>query len=69
MEEREKRELKNYFNDVIISLSDVDSLLIMGLAEANLGLFKEVEKHKLLAAKIRLVETAAPMHKINLQQP
>ena len=61
LEEREKHELKNYFNEVILSLGDVDSILIMGPAEAKLGLFKEVEKHKLLAAKVKSVETAAAM--------
>lgn len=61
LEEREKHELKNYFNEVILGLSDVDSILIMGPAEAKLGLFKEVEKHKLLAAKVKSVETAAAM--------
>ena len=60
--EREKHQLKSYFNKVITSLSDVDSLVVFGPAQTGQKFADELfNNHKDLHSKIIGVETADSM--------
>ena len=60
--EREKHQLKSYFNKVITSLSDVDSLVVLGPSQTGQKFANELfNNHKALHSKIMGVETADSM--------
>ena len=60
--DREKHQLKNYFNDIIKKINKADELVIFGPAKTNLKLVKEIIKnHKDLAKKIKKVEKSDSM--------
>ena len=43
--EREKHQLRNYFNELINQVQDADTLAIIGPAETRLKLKKEIDTH------------------------
>lgn len=60
--EREKHQLRNYFNDIIESINDTDALAIFGPAEAFMKFEKELEdNHKDLSKKVKTVTRADSM--------
>lgn len=60
--EREKHQLKKYFNEVASAIADADSIVIYGPAETNLKLEKELkENYKDIAKKVLKVEKADSM--------
>ena len=60
--EREKHQLRNYFNDIIESINDTDALAIFGPAEAFMKFEKELEDHhKDLRKKVKTVTRADSM--------
>ncbi|ULC57906.1 hypothetical protein MBM09_08230 [Flaviramulus sp. BrNp1-15] len=62
--EREKHQLKKYFNDVISEIKDANSIVIFGPAETAEKLHKEITKyHKNLEVKIKDVVKADSMTK------
>lgn len=62
--EREKHQLKNYFNDVISEINDANSIVLFGPAETAEKLHKEITKyHKNLEIKIKDVVKANSMTK------
>jgi stalled ribosome rescue protein Dom34 len=61
---REKRfmgHLEKYYDEVVSSLRDAESILIFGPGEAKGELKKHIEKHKELSGHIAGVETADKM--------
>lgn len=60
--EREKHQLKKYFNEIASVIADADSIVIYGPAETNLKLEKELkENYKDIAKKVLKVEKADSM--------
>lgn len=60
--DREKHQLKNYFNDIIKIIKNADEIVIFGPAKTNVKLEKEIIKnHKSLAEKIKKVEKSDSM--------
>jgi len=60
--EREKHQLKRYFNTIIEKVKDADALVIYGPAETYERLQKELEeRHPRLAAKVKEVKRADSM--------
>jgi hypothetical protein len=50
-EERIKRQLRHYYQEIIRRIQDANEILILGPGEAKTGLKKELEKSKELALK------------------
>jgi hypothetical protein len=61
LKERRKQQLKKYYRELIKTVHQADSTLIMGPGEAKKGLKTEIEKSKKLAQKIAKVETQDKM--------
>ena len=61
MEDRIKRHLKKYYQNIIQRIEDSDRLYIFGPGEAKIELRKEIEKKKAFASKKLQVETADKM--------
>ena len=61
MEARRKLQLKKYYRELIKTVQQADTTLVMGPGEAKKGLKKEIEKSKGLAQKIARVETQDKM--------
>ena len=60
--EREKQQIKKYFNDVVAEVKDAEDLVIFGPAGTNEKLRKEINKnHNSLGSKIKAVEKADSM--------
>lgn len=60
--EREKQQLKNYFEEIIESIGETDALVIFGPAGTNDELSKELhENHKDLSEKIKAVKKVDSM--------
>ncbi|MBT8187032.1 MAG: hypothetical protein KJO73_05040 [Croceitalea sp.] len=60
--EREKHQLKNYFNKLVNALGDVDELILMGPAETAEKFLKELnENHHLIGNKVKKIEKADSM--------
>lgn len=60
--DREKHQLKNYFNDIIKKIKKADEIVIFGPAKTNIKLEKDIIKnHKSLAEKIKKVEKSDSM--------
>ncbi|MDH5414982.1 MAG: hypothetical protein OEW87_12655 [Flavobacteriaceae bacterium] len=60
--DREKHQLKNYFNNIIEKIKKADEIVIFGPAKTNIKLEKEIIKnHKSLAKKIKKVEKSDSM--------
>jgi len=60
--DREKHQLKNYFNEIIKKIKKADEIVIFGPAKTNIKLEKEIIKnHKSLAEKIKKVEKSDSM--------
>jgi len=60
--EREKQQIKKYFNDVVAEVKDAEALVIFGPAGTNEKLRKEINKnHNSLGGKIKAVEKADSM--------
>jgi hypothetical protein len=60
-ESRVKRQLHDYYQQIIKRISDADRILIFGPGEAKIELKKAFEKTQPLAAKIMKVESADKM--------
>jgi len=66
--EREKHQLKNYFNKLANAIGDVDAIALFGPADTNEKFRKElVQNHKALAAKLKTVEKADSMTQNQIQ--
>jgi len=61
MEDRLKRQLKVYYQDIIKKIEDADRIYILGPGEAKIELKKEIQKKKEFASKKLHVETADKM--------
>lgn len=60
--EREKHQLKRYFEDIVIALGEVDALVIFGPAEAPKKFLKMLqENHPSVANKVKQVEKVNSM--------
>ncbi|ETN96496.1 hypothetical protein [Zhouia amylolytica] len=60
--EREKHQLKRYFDDIVEKLENVDAIALFGPADTNLKLAKHIQSHyKSMASKIKGVEKADSM--------
>jgi stalled ribosome rescue protein Dom34 len=60
--EREKHQLKAYFNNLADAIGDADAIALFGPAETNEKFRKELsENHKTLAAKLIAVTKADSM--------
>jgi hypothetical protein len=60
--EREKHQMKRYFENIINTLGDVDALAIYGPAEAPEKFLKMLrENHNALASRVKTVERADSM--------
>lgn len=60
--EREKHQMRSYFNKLANNLKDADALVIYGPADTNEKFRKELEEnHRRLASKIKLVAKADSM--------
>ncbi len=60
--EREKHQLKLYFNELAKAIEDAEAIAIFGPADTNTKFFKELNKNnKTLALKVRTVEKADSM--------
>jgi len=60
--EREKHQLKNYFNKIAETIADADAIAIFGPADTNSKLKQELSKnYKQLAKKIKIVKKADSM--------
>ncbi|SDL37478.1 hypothetical protein [Kriegella aquimaris] len=60
--EREKHQLKEYFEKLVHAVKDADAIAIFGPADAGEKFKKElVEKHKTLAEKIKTLKKADSM--------
>jgi hypothetical protein len=60
-EERIKRQLRQYYQQIIRRIQDATKILILGPGEAKTELKKEMEKSKELVAKKIIVESADKM--------
>ena len=60
-EERIKRQLRQYYQEIIRRIQDSNKILIFGPGEAKIELKKEIEKSKELALKKITVEVADKM--------
>ena len=61
--DRYKNQLSKYYQQVIATIQNADSIFIMGPGEAKLELEKAIKKHKALIEKLLQVETADKMTK------
>jgi len=61
MEDRLKRQLKVYYQDIIKKIEDADRIYILGPGEAKIELKKEIQKKREFASKQLQVETADKM--------
>jgi hypothetical protein len=61
LEDRIKRQLKQYYQSIIEKIEDADRIYIFGPGEAKVELKKEIEKLKGFAGKIEKVESADKM--------
>jgi len=60
--EREKHQLKAYFNNLADAIGDADAIALFGPSDTNEKFKKELEEnHKGLAAKLKTVEKADSM--------
>ncbi|WP_274474491.1 pelota family protein [Mangrovimonas aestuarii] len=60
--EREKHQLRAYFNTVAEHLKDCESIVIFGPAETNSKLYKDLqEHHKAISSKVKEVKKADSM--------
>ncbi|MGD8975496.1 MAG: hypothetical protein PVJ56_19520, partial [Desulfobacterales bacterium] len=60
-EDRIKRQLRQYYQEIIKRIKDADRILIFGPGEAKIELKKEIEKSKGLANRIKKIESADKM--------
>ena len=60
-EDRIKRQLQIYYQEIIKRISDAERILIFGPGEAKRELNKEIEKNKQLSNKIKQIEPADKM--------
>jgi hypothetical protein len=60
-EDRVKRRLRKYYNQLMQRTSDAHRILIFGPGEAKIELKKEIEKSKEFAGKIKKIESADKM--------
>ena len=60
-EDRFKMQIRQYYRQIMLRLTDADRILIFGPGEAKVELKKEIEKSRDLAAKIKKVEAADKM--------
>ena len=60
-EDRIKRQLRNYYQQIIRRVRDADRILIFGPGEAKIEFKKEIEKSEELAGKINKIESADKM--------
>lgn len=61
--DRYKNQLSKYYQQVISTIQNADSIFIMGPGEAKLELEKAIKRYKDLARKLLKVETADKMTK------
>ena len=59
--DRYKNQLSKYYQNVIKTIQNADSIFIMGPGEAKLELKKEIQKHNHLIEKLTHVESADKM--------
>lgn len=59
--DRYNQHLSKYYEKVIATIQNADSIFIMGPGEAKLELKKEIQKHKSMIEKLARVETADKM--------
>ena len=62
-EDRSKRQLREYYKEILRRISDADQILIFGPGEAKIELKKEIEKSKQSAARIKKIESSDKMTK------
>ena len=62
-EDRFKLQIREYFKEILIRISDADRILIFGPGEAKIELKKEIEKSKGFANIIKKIESADKMTK------
>jgi stalled ribosome rescue protein Dom34 len=62
-EDRYKNQLGKYYEHVIATIRNADSIFIMGPGEAKIELEKAIKKHKDMIKKLLRVETADKMTK------
>ncbi len=62
-EDRFKLQIREYFKEILIRISDADRILIFGPGEAKIELKKEIEKSKRFANIIKKIESADKMTK------
>jgi hypothetical protein len=60
-EDRVKRQLRKYYQQIIQKINDADRILIFGPSEAKVELKKEIEKSGQLGKRIQKVESADKM--------
>ena len=60
-EARMKRQLRNYYQEIIRRIRDANKILILGPGEAKTEFKKEMEKSRELATKIAIMEPADKM--------
>jgi hypothetical protein len=58
---KKKQDLKNYFQNLITKVENVDYLLIMGPSESKNGLLKEIKSRQLFAKNQMSIESADSM--------
>ena len=61
--DRYNNQLSKYYEQVIATIENADSIFIMGPGEAKLELKRQIKKHKALLKKLLKVETADKMTK------
>ena len=57
----DRLQLREYFKEILLRISDADRILIFGPGEAKIELKKEIEKSKNFAGKIKKIESADKM--------
>ncbi|MBT8372830.1 MAG: hypothetical protein HKO68_11905 [Desulfobacterales bacterium] len=60
-EDRFKLQIRKYYKEILLRISDADRILIFGPGEAKIELKKEIEKSKDIAGKIKKIESADKM--------
>ena len=66
--EREKHQLKKYFNDIVLAIKDSIAIVLLGPAETSKKFYKEInEKHHSLKTKIKDVVKTDSMTKKQLK--
>lgn len=60
-EDRIELQLREYYKEILRTVSDADRILIFGPGEAKIEVKKEIEKSKQLAARIKKIESADKM--------